>query len=121
MLSFQYGNDPLVLTLRELVSENPQGLFIGTDDLIQKITIVCGRCPYDLTNSKATGINSRIDKLRGLLIDNDGIQIDKLDSGKKPTAYMWKGEITETGTTRVKGFKVTPVKASLDGSQQTKI
>ncbi|MBR3244192.1 MAG: AAA family ATPase [Parasporobacterium sp.] len=121
LLSFQYGSDPLVLTLRELVSENPQGLFIGTDDLIQKITIVCGRCPYDLTNSKATGINSRIDKLRGLLIDNDGIQIDKLDSGKKPTAYMWKGEITETGTTRVKGFKVTPVKASLDGSQQTKI
>lgn len=123
-LQFEYDDDPLVITARELVSYNPDGLFIATDDLIQKITIVCGRCPYDQTKSKTTGINSRIDKLRGLMIDTDGIQMDKQKNSVKPKPYNWRGEIYDPEDARkTRGLFITPVRtgASGTGAQQTKI
>ncbi len=123
-LQFEYDDDPLIITARELVSYNPDGLFIATDDLIQKITIVCGRCPYDQTKSKTTGINSRIDKLRGLMIDTDGIQMDKQKNSVKPKPYNWRGEIYDPEDARkTRGLFITPVRtgASGTGAQQTKI
>ena len=121
LLAFEYEKDPLVLTVREIVAQNPQGIFIGTDDLIQRITQVCGRCPYDQTKSKATGIYARIDKLRSMIIDNDGIQVDKQGNSIYPKAYQWRGELVEPAHTRTKGFVITPVTAAKQGFQQTKI
>ena len=121
LLAFEYEKDPLVLTVREIVAQNPQGVFIGTDDLIQRITQVCGRCPYDQTKSKATGIYARIAKLRSMIIDNDGIQVDKKENSFYPKAYQWRGELTEPAHTRTKGIVITPVTAAKQGFQQTKI
>ena len=121
LLAFEYEKDPLVLTVREIVAQNPQGVFIGTDDLIQRITQVCGRCPYDQTKSKATGIYARIDKLRSMIIDNDGIQVDKQGNSIYPKAYQWRGELVEPAHTRTRGFVITPVTAAKQGFQQTKI
>lgn len=120
-LLFEYDDDPLVITARQLISENPQGLFIGTDDFIQKITMVCGHCPYDQTKNKRTGIYARVGKLRSLMIDTDGIQVDTQTNSIWPKAYNWRGTHTEPSHTRTKGFALTPVKARKDGYQQTKI
>lgn len=120
-LLFTYDDDPLVITARQLIAENPQGLFIGTDDLIRKITECCGRCPYDQTKSKATSIYARVNKLRNLMIDTDGIQADKQSNSIYPKVYNWRGALTEPAYTRTKGFVLTPVNASKQGYQQTKI
>ena len=120
-LSLDYEKEPLVITARKLIEENPSGMFIGTDDFIQKITIACGRCPYEQSKSSTTGIYSRAAKLRELLIDRDGIQIDIQSGSIYPKAYNWHGELEEPEHVRTKGFKLTPVKASSEGYQQTKI
>ncbi len=120
-LAFEYNDDPLVITARQLIAENPHGLFVGTDDLIQKITLVCGRCPYDQTKSKITGIYSRVSRMRSLMIDSDGIQIDIQSNSIWPKSYNWHGTHTEPSHTRTKGFTLTPVRASKEGYQQTKV
>lgn len=121
-LLFEYDDDPLVITARQLIAENPQGLFIGTDDLIQKITQCAGRCPYEQTKSKVNGIYSRVSKLRKMMIDSDGIQADIQSGPQQAKAYNWRGSIFQpqrTGKTR--GIFLTPVKNGTGGCQQTKI
>lgn len=123
-LAIEYKDDPLVKTARELVKYNPQGLFISTEDLIEKITIVCGRCPYEQSQSKILGINSRASKIRGMMMDEDGIQIDVQKSPRSAKAYNWRGEVFDpqrTGKTR--GFIFTPIKngTSGEGTQQTEL
>ena len=121
-LLFEYDDDPLVITARQLIAENPQGLFIGTDDLIQKITQCAGRCPYEQTKSKVNGIYSRVSKLRKMMIDSDGIQADIQSGPQQAKAYNWRGSIFQpqrNGKTR--GIFLTPVKNGTGGSQQTKI
>lgn len=120
-LSLAYDKEPLVMTARKLIEENPGGLFIGTDDFIQKITIVCGRCPYEQSKNSINGINNRVAKMRELLIDRDGIQIDIQSNSIYPKAYNWQGVLEEPEHIRTKGFKLTPVKASQEGYQQTRI
>lgn len=120
-LEYEYNEDPIVVTARELIAQNPNGLFIGADDFIQKITFVCGRCPYDQSKSKVTGIYSRVNKLRNLMIDSDGIQIDVQSNSIYPRAYNWRGALIEPAHFRTKGFMMLPVKASKEGFQQTKI
>lgn len=123
-LKFEYDDDPLVITAREIVSYNPDGLFIGTDDLISKITEACGRCPYIPAKDKTIGIYQRILKLRSLLIDHDGIQVDKRDGTIKPKAYNWRGKIFVPDDGRkVHGVYITPIRTggSGKGAQQTKI
>lgn len=121
LLAFEYGKDPLVLTARELVAENPQGLFIGTDDFIQRITQVCGQCPYDQSKSKATGIYNRVNKLRSLMIDSDGIQIDTQSNSIYPKAYNWRSALIEPAHIKTKGFRIVSVRANKEGYQQTKM
>lgn len=122
LLTFEYDEDPLVKTIRAIIAENPQRVFIGTDDLIQKITTFCGHCPYDQTSNKTTGIYARVDKLRAMMIDNDGIQVDKQGNPLTPKAYNWRGELFHPeDTKRTRGFLLTTVKAKNPGSQQTKI
>lgn len=122
-LQFEYDDDPLVITARELVSYNPNGLFIGTDDFIQKITIVCGRCPYIAMKNKTIGIYQRIEKLRSLMIDSDGIQVDKHEGTLKPKPYNWHGDIFIPEDKKVHGVYITPVKTGTGGkgTQQTQI
>ncbi len=115
-LQFEYGVDPIVITARELISHNPNGLFITTDDLIQKITEVHGSCPYIQAKNKVTGIYERIDKLRSLMMENDGIQFDRREGPIKPTAYNWHGEIfTPDNSRKKRGFYVTPIKNGTTG------
>ena len=116
-----YDNDPLVLTARKLIAKNPQGLFIGTDDLIQRITNVCGRCPYDQSNSKLTGIYARVTKMRGLMIDTDGIQVDIQSNAIRPKPYNWDNKVIIPEQGRTRGFKLTPVKAKVQGHQQIEL
>ncbi len=123
-LQFEYDDDPLVITAREIASYNPDGMFIGTDDLISKITDVCGRCPYIPAKDKTIGIYQRISKLRTLLIEKDGIQVDKREGSIKPKAYNWRGKIFEPDYNRkVYGVTITPVTIGTSGkhAQQTKI
>lgn len=122
-LQFEYDDDPLIVTARELISYNPDGIFIGTDDLIQKITIVCGRCPYDQTKNKTTGIYARINKLRSIMIDNDGIQIDKHTGTVRAKEYNWREGIFTPDDRKVHGIYITPVKIGFSGKgvQQTKL
>lgn len=123
-LQFEYDDDPLVITARELVSYNPDGLFIATDDLIQKITIVCGRCPYIAMKNKTIGIYQRIEKLRSLMIDTDGIQVDKHEGSIKPKPYYWRGGIFAPDDGRkVHGVYITPVRTGTSGkgAQQTQL
>jgi hypothetical protein len=121
LLEYEYDEDPIVLTARELVAQNPNGLFIGADDFIQKITITCGRCPYDQSKSKVTGIYSRVNKLRNKMIEADVIQIDIQSNSIYPKAYNWRGELVEPNHFRTKGFMMVSVKAIKKGFQQTKI
>ena len=120
-LEDQYEKDPLVLTARELIAENPNGLFIGTTDMIQKITAVCGFCPYDQTRNSVKGIKLRIGKMRVLLMNNDGIQIDLQEGPIFPKPYNWHGELFEPARTKTRGFWLTAIKAKKEGFQQTKI
>ena len=122
ILQFSYDDDPLVITARELISYNPQGLFIGSDDLIQRITQCAGHCPYELTRSKQNGLNNRISKLRGLMIDTDGIQADIPDNAQYAKAYHWRGILCDPQrSNKIRGVYLTPVKNGTSGAQQTKI
>ena len=122
ILQFSYDDDPLVITARELISYNPQGLFIGSDDLIQRITQCAGHCPYELTRSKLNGLNNRISKLRGLMIDTDGIQADIPDNAQYAKAYHWRGILCDPQrSNKIRGVYLTPVKNGTSGAQQTKI
>ena len=40
-----FDQDPLVLTIRKLIRENPDGLFICYGELIGRIAELCGKCP----------------------------------------------------------------------------
>ena len=122
ILQYSYDDDPLVITVRELISYNPQGLFIGSDDLIQRITQCAGHCPYELTRSKMNGLNNRISKLRTLMIDSDGIQADIPDNAQYAKAYHWRGMLYDPQrSNKIRGVYLTPVKSGTNGTQQTKI
>ncbi len=120
LLNINYDKDPFVITARELIAENPNGLFISTDDFIQRITECCGHCPYTQTADKSTGIYNRLEKLRVLLLDRDGIQVDKPGDGKIAKAYNWQSRIIEPESKRrLRGLVFNVVKAKQEGFQQT--
>ncbi len=89
----EYATDPLVLTIKKLALENPEGLFIGNSDLIQRITDINKTCPYTQTKDKNTGLQERIRYLRPLMIEREHIQIDQTEHVKKLRPYKWKGKI----------------------------
>ncbi len=120
-LAIEYAKDPLVITARNLLEQNPGGMFIGADDLIQKITYVCGRCPYDQSKSSTSGIYSRAARLRAMMIDNDGIQIDIQSNAVFPKAYTWENETFNPEHNRTRGFKLTAVPKADDDAQQLKV
>ena len=110
---YKYDDDPLVLTVRKLIEENPEGLFIGTDDLISKITECCGSSPYDQSKNKSTGIYARVNQLRKALFTKDGIQADLQSNSIYPKAYTWRGMVVTPDHVRTRGFRLTPVKGNL--------
>lgn len=120
-LQYEYDDDPLVITARALIAENPHGIFIGTDDLIQRITQCAGHCPYIQGKSNINGIYSRVNKLRSMMIEQDGIQADVQSNSKRPQAYNWNGSIYEPDGKTTKGIYLYPVKNGSQGYQQTKI
>jgi len=120
VLEITYDTDPLVVTARELVRQNPNGLYIGNDDLIEKITECSGSCPYVATNDKVIGLNRRIESLRTKLAEEDGIQADVKRTAKKYEPYNWNGEIFSPDRKSGRGVQLTPVKSRKGGFQQTK-
>lgn len=88
-----YDTDPLVLTVRELIKQNPDGLFIWKDELIERITDYTGSCPYQGGKSKSDGLSSRISAIRAKMIELDKIQIDGQDNALRHKPYTWDGKI----------------------------
>lgn len=120
--AIEYQADPLVLTVRELVKYNPDRIFIGTDELIQRITDHCGRCPYQAgTKSKANGLNNHIIEIREALMQKDAIQIDIQTGSIKPQHYKWKGDMIIPDQVRTKGVHITAIKNGHEGGQQTEL
>jgi len=108
----EYASDPLVITLKKLIMENPDGLFIGHSDLIRRITDRCNTCPYTQTKDKASGLSERIRYIRPMLIERDRIQIDPQPNALKLKPYTWNGKmITEFAipTGRERGIQITPL------------
>ena len=120
-LSMDYQADPLVITVRKLVAQNPEGLFIGRDDLIKKITEECRHCPYVGGKSKANGLNNRISAIRAVMMERDAIQMDIQDNSIYPKPYNWKGSIFTPDRIRVKGVYLTPISNNSSDSQQTEM
>ena len=117
-----YQADPLVLTVRELSRYNPERFFICTDELIRRITEHCGHCPYQASNNKVFGINSRVTAIRETMMTEDAIQMDLQNNPIQPKAYRWKGEtIIPENLARTRGIFITPIKNGSSGSQQTEI
>ena len=118
-----YHSDPLVITVRALAAQNPGGLFIGASELIKRITEKAGRCPYDQSRNKTTGINSRIAAIRARMMEDEtaAIQMDLSDNALKTRPYHWNREIITPELTRERGVTITPIKNGSSGSQQTEI
>ena len=108
----RYDADPLVITLKKLASENPDGLFIGYSDLIQRITDKCDTCPYTQTKDKTTGLSERIRYIRSMLMDRDNIQIDPQPNALKLKPYKWNGKLISeyvSSTGRERGIQITHI------------
>ncbi len=115
-----YATDPLVITVRKLIEQNPGGLFIGTTELIRRITICAGHCPYVQTQNKHNGINSRISVLRGLMMENDAIQMDLEKDPTTTKPFYWDGQIIAPDKAKERGVYINPIRNSSSDSQQTK-
>lgn len=116
-----YETDPLVITVRELIKYNPEGIFIGAEELIRRITNYAGHCPYTQTQSKQNGLNNRISMLRSMMMDNDSIQMDIKRDPTTARAYRWKGEVINPENPKERGVYLTPISNGSGGSQQTEI
>lgn len=116
-----YETDPLVVTVRELMKYNPEGIFIGAEELIRRITIFAGHCPYTQTQSKQNGLNSRISALRSMMMENDSIQMDIKRDPTTVRAYRWEGEVINPENPKERGVYLTPINNGSGGSQQTEI
>ena len=115
-----YATDPLVITVRKLIEYNPGGLFIGTTELIRRITTCAGHCPYVQTQNKHNGINSRISVLRGLMMENDAIQMDLEKDPTTTKPFSWNGQIIAPDKTKERGVYINPIRNGSSDSQQTK-
>lgn len=115
-----YATDPLVITVRKLIEQNPGGLFIGTTELIRRITICAGHCPYVQTQNKHNGINSRISVLRGLMMENDAIQMDLEKDPTTTKPFYWDGQIIAPDKAKERGVYINPIRNGSSDSQQTK-
>lgn len=119
----EYEKDPLVLTILDLIDQNPDGLYIGFSDLIHRITETCGHCPYDQSKSAVKGLNSRVRYLRDLMIEKSGIQIDASSHEIKFKPYNWKGCIvSQSDLPKERGLYITVIHRDKDpdnGKQET--
>lgn len=87
----EYDSEPLVLTIRDLMKQNPNGLFIRYSDLRKAITDYYGYCPYGQGKGKDS-LKGNIDSFRSLLIKQDKIQADNTLNGLTPKPYIWNGK-----------------------------
>ena len=105
-----YASDPLVLTIKKLIMENQEGLYIGYSDLVRRITEKCNNCPYTQTKDKASGLSERVRYIRPMLIERDNVQIDPMMNAIKLKPYMWNGKIVNefvASTGRERGIQIT--------------
>lgn len=118
----EYASDPLVLTIRELARENPDGLYIWNDELIQRITDSCGKCPYTATNDQRTGLNSRLREIRGMMMERDRIQVDIVTQTRSHKPYLWRGQIVaDSDKSKSRGINITIVKREEETDQGTSV
>lgn len=96
-----YDSDQLVLTLRELATQNPERFFIGYKELIRCIRDR-GKCPYFTGKGKGS-LTDRLSKIREMLQDKDGIVIDPTDNAIQQKPYQWNGERIENYVTDEEG------------------
>ena len=115
-----YSTDPLVLTVCKLIEYNPEGMYIGAGELIRRITICQGWCPYEQTQDKAKGLNSRISVIRNHMMSVNAIQMDLETVPKQTKPYRWDGEIVVPDK-RERGVYLTPIKNGSVGFQQTEM
>ena len=106
----EYEFDPLVKIIRSLAKQNPNGMFIGQNDLIRKITEVYGRCQYPTGKGKGT-IAERLRNIRTMLMNNDKIQIDQSENPLQLKPYMWNETVfTDFDRSRDRGITITCLK-----------
>ena len=106
----EYAKDPLVITVRRLIAQNPKGIFIGFSDLIRRVTEVAGYCPYTQDKSSVTGLAHRIRYVREEAIRMDHIQMDLSPNNIRSQPYSWGGSIvTQQDVIRERGVYLRPV------------
>ena len=77
-----YQNNPIIITIRKLLEENPEGIKIKSSELLTKIYEITGVFPKrDNPNSLSIEIN---DNLQFQLLKYDGIYYEK------PNENGWK-------------------------------
>lgn len=120
-MSIDYESDPLVITSRKLIAQNPGGLFISGDDLVRKITECCGHCPYECSKSKTNGIYNRISTVRNAMKEKDSIQMDLQSNAIFTKPYNWNGAVFQPDRVRTRGVYLAPIKNGSDSGQQTEL
>lgn len=85
----QYDTNDLVMVVRQLVTDNPNGLFISYDELDKCCVEILGRYVSE-------GYNAAFKKIRGEMLTRDRIRIDFLDQGKRMSNYCLRGKEVET-------------------------
>ena len=105
-----YAKDPLIITARQLIAQNPGGMFIGFSEFIRRITEVAGYCPYTQDKSAVTGLAHRIRYVREEAVRTDHFQMDISPNNIKFQPYHWRGMIvTQPDVVRERGVYLRPV------------
>ena len=113
--SRDFDSDPLVITIMELIKQNPgQSVYIWYAELVKRITEKFGSCRYATGKNDRDGIIARLRKIRATMLSKYKVQLDcqeSYESAKAYKPYIWNGKVTscETGEKK-RGVWITPTK-----------